>query len=240
MRAAILLLLIALPVAADAQIVRGRLMDRDSRTPLAGGTVHLVSEDSQVVVAQGLTDGAGVFDLQAPAPGSYSLAGVAPGYAPASTDPFDVSEEGRLVSFVIGRAAVRLDSVVVRTNSDAHGGFHARMRERGGSGRFFSREDIQELRPQTVADLLRRVSGLEVIATGGQTLAVRPRQALSIRSGCWSNFYLNGMRVEADAIAGLNPENIEGVEVYTHGSVPPQLGAMGSACGVVAVWLRTQ
>lgn len=237
--AAILLLLLAFPALAGAQVVRGRLLDRDSRAPLPGGTVHLVGADG-AVVAQGITDAAGIFDLMAPASGSYLLTGRAPGYEPASTDPFEVSGEGRLVAFVIGRVPVRLDSVRVEANRDAYGGFYARMRQRGGSGRFFSRENIEAMRPQNAADLLRRVPNLEVVAEGGHTLAVRPRQALSIRSGCWSSFYLNGMRVEGDAIVGLAPENIEGVEVYTHGSLPPQFGGVGSACGVVAVWLRTR
>lgn len=236
---AVLLLLLAFPALADAQVVRGRLLDRDTRTPLAGGTVNLVDPDGEVV-AGGVTDASGVFDLMAPAEGSYFLSGRAPGYEPAQTDPFEVSGEGRLVAFVIGRSAVRLDSVTVQASSEAYGGFYGRMRQRGGNGRFFSRENITEMRPQSVADVLRRVSGLEVIAEGARGLAVRPRQALSIRSGCWSNFYLNGMRVESDAVAGLNPEDIEGIEVYTHGSGPPQLSAVGSACGVIGIWLRTR
>jgi hypothetical protein len=237
--AATLLLFLAFPALLDAQVVRGRLLDPERNTPLPGGSVTLVSADSQAV-AQGITDGAGIFDLMAPAAGSYFLMGMAPGYEPAQTDLFEVSGEGRLLTFVIRRTPVRLDSVQVQTNRDAYGGFYARMRQRGGSGRFFSRENIEQTRPQTVADLLRRVPNLEVIAEGGHTLAVRPRQALSIRGSCWSNFYLNGMRVEADAVVGLSPENIEGVEVYTGGSLPPQLSAVGSACGVVAIWLRTR
>lgn len=236
---AILLLLLAFPALADAQVVRGRLLDRDRDSPLAGGTVYLVGPDSQAV-AQGLTNGAGIFDLIAPAEGSYFLMGMAPGYEPAYTDLFEVTGEGRLVAFKIGRAPVRLDSVRVQATDDAYGGFYARMRQRGGNGRFFSRQNIDEMKPQNVADLLRRVPNLEVLAEGGHSLAVRPRQALSIRTSCWSNFYLNGMRVEADAVVGLNPSDIEGVEVYTHGSLPPQLSAVGSACGVVAVWLRTR
>lgn len=237
--AALLLLLLAFPALADAQIVRGRLMDQERNAPLVGGSVTVVDADSQVV-AQGLTDATGVFDLPVPAPGSYFLMGRAPGYEPAQTDLFEVRGEGRLVAFVIRRTPVRLDSVTVHAGRDTYGGFHDRMRQRGGNGRFFSRENIEAMRPQTIADLLRRVPNLEVIAEGGHSLAVRPRQALSIRSGCWSNFYLNGMRVEADAVVGLSPENIEGVEVYTHGSMPAQFSAVGSACGVVAVWLRTR
>lgn len=238
MRIPLLILLLALPAAASAQAVQGRLLARENNAALAGGTVQLVGADSQMV-AQALTDQTGTFTLQAPAPGRYFLLGAAPGYEASETDYFVVGAQGKRVSFVIGRAAGQVDTGA-QPAAGAYGGFYERMGKRGGNGRFFSRERIDELKPQSVADLLRRVSSLEVRAEGGAGLAVRPRQALSIRTGCWSTFYLNGMRVEGDAVVGLNPLDVEGVEVYTHGSVPAQFNAVGSACGVVGIWLRSR
>jgi hypothetical protein len=217
---------------------------------LAGGTVHLVNVDSQVV-AQALTDASGAFALQAPVPGSYFLLARAPGHEASETDLFDVGDAGRRVTFVIGRAPVRLDPVAVdaraetRENRLWYGGFYDRMRQRRDGGRFLSREQIEAARPQHVADLLRRFPSLEVRVGGygefvGRRLAVRLRQPLSIRSQCWSVFYLNAQRVEPDAVDTLDPADIEGIEVYANGSVPAQFNAVGSACGVIAIWLRAR
>lgn len=246
----VLPLLLALPAAAHAQSLQGRLVSRETNVALAGGTVHLVGADSQVV-AQALTDTAGTFALQAPAPGSYFLLARAPGHETSETDFFDLGDAGKRVTFVIGRAPVRLDPVSVDAEANTredrlwYGGFYDRVRQRRDGGRFIVREQIEQARPQHVADLLRRFPALEVRIGGygefvGRRLAVRLRQPLSLRSQCWSVFYLNGMRVEPDAVDTLDPDDIEGIEVYANGSVPAQFNAVGSACGVIAIWLRVR
>jgi hypothetical protein len=246
----LVLLLLALPSAVQAQMVRGRLVSREATTAVPGATVHLVATDSQVV-ARARTDTAGLFSMQAPSPGRYFLLAQAPGYEESETDYFAVGAEGKGVTFVIGRAPVRLDSVTVEGVANAredrlwYGGFYDRMNQPKSPGRFFSREMIDREHPQSIADLLRRVPSLDVRTGGhgeyaGRRLLVRPRQQLSIRSSCWSIFYLNGMRVEVEAVEALNPTEIEGIEVYANGNVPAQFNAIGSACGVIVIWLRAR
>ncbi|HYW11768.1 MAG TPA: carboxypeptidase regulatory-like domain-containing protein [Longimicrobium sp.] len=251
MRLAItLLLLLGLPASIHAQTVRGHLLSRDANAGVPGGTVHLVGADSQVV-AHSRTDATGAFALQAPRPGRYFLLAEAAGYEASETDYIAVGAEGKSVSFVIGKAPVRLASLQVdaRANSREdrlwYGGFYQRMNARGTSGRFFAREQIDREMPQSIADILRRVPSLDV-RTGGQgefagrRLLVRPRAQLSIRTACWSTFYLNGMRVEPEAVEALDTSEIEGVEVYANGGVPAQFNVVGSACGVIVVWLRAR
>lgn len=246
----LLILLLALPAAANAQMVRGRLISREASTAVPAATVHLVGADSQVV-AQARTDTSGIFAMQAPAPGRYFLLAQAPGYEESETDYFAVGAEGKGVTFVIGRAAVQLASVTVeaaaneRENRLWYGGFYDRMREPKSPGRFFAREQIDREHPQSIADLLRRIPSLDVRTGGhgeyaGRRLLVRPRQQLSIRTACWSIFFLNGMRVEVEAVEALNPSEIEGIEVYANGNIPAQFNAVGSACGVIAIWLRAR
>jgi hypothetical protein len=240
----VMALLLAVPAAATAQMVVGRLVSRETQVAVAGGTVHLVAADSQVV-ARELTDSTGLFSLQAPAAGRYFLLASAPGYEASETDDFAVGAEGRRITFVIGRAPVQLEGVTVEAQGNArsdrlwHGGFYERMRDRSG-GRYIAREEIRRWQPNHVSDLLRRIPSLEVRVgqVAGRRLAVRLRQPLSIRTQCWSMFYLNGMQVESEAVDALDPDDIEGIEVYTTGAVPAQFNAVGSACGVVAIWLR--
>jgi hypothetical protein len=237
--------MLVLPAAASAQTVMGRLVSRETQVAVSGGMVSLVGADSQVV-ARELTDSSGIFSLQAPGLGSYYLVATAPGYEMSETDYFPVGAEGRRMTFVIGRPAVQLEAITVEAQGNTradrlwHGGFYERMRQRGG-GRFIARQEIEQWRPTHVSDLLRRIPALDVRVgqVAGRRLAVRLRQALSIRGQCWSMFYLNGMPVESEAVDMLDPDDIEGIEVYTTGAVPAQFNAVGSACGVIAVWLRS-
>jgi hypothetical protein len=242
---------LAMPARADAQAVQGRLIGRETQTPVRGGTVHLMATDSQVV-AQARTDSAGTFVLAAPRPGSYWLLGSAPGYEESETDAFAVGPQGTRVSFVIGRAAVVLDTVTASATSvgDAdrlwYGGYYQRLSENRG-GRFITKEQIDRQRYKEVVDVLRSVPSLEVTMMSAHNwsnpgrLLVRLRHPVSIRSECWTIFYLNGQQVEPESVEGINPAEIEGIEVYTHGAVPAQFNtSMGAACGVVVIWLTAR
>lgn len=245
---ATLSVLMLFPAAASAQAVQGRLVARETQTPVHGGAVHLLSADSQAV-AQALTDSAGRFTLQAPQPGSYWMLASAPGYETSETDLFPVGTEGTRVSFVIGRAPVVLDTVTATGVGSAdrlwYGGFHQRMADNNG-GRFITAEQIERQRPVQMVDLLRSITSLEVIVGNSdygdaRSFRIRLKHPISIRGHCWTNIYLNGMRVEAESIQNLNPAEIEGMEVYTHGAVPAQFNSsMGSACGVIVIWMKAR
>lgn len=248
--AAFILALALTPAASAAQAVQGRLIGRETQAPVPGGTVHLMAADSQVV-AQAPTDSAGRFTLRAPRPGSYWLLGSAPGYEASETDLFGVAAEGARVSFVIGRAAVVLDTVTATTShaGDAdrlwYGGFHQRLAQNQG-GRFITREEIDRQRHIQLQDILRQVPSLGVQIgarsdfSDSRLMRVRLRHALSFRD-CWSIFYLNGMRVDSESVQNINPAEIEGIEIYTNGVVPAQFNSsMGAACGVIVIWTQAR
>jgi Carboxypeptidase regulatory-like domain/TonB-dependent Receptor Plug Domain len=232
---------LALPATASAQAVQGRLIGRDTRAPVRGGAVHLMTPDSQAV-ALALTDAAGRFTLQAPRPGRYWMLARAPGYETSETDAFAVEAEGARVSFVIGRRIV-LDTVTAVGISGAdrwwYGGFRERMRRNVG-GRFITAEQIERWNYRQVADALRSVPSLEMVYTprGPRT---RMRHPVSILTSCWTNMYLNGMRVDQEAVQHIDAADIAGIEVYTRGDAPAEYNSsMGAACGVVVVWTRAR
>jgi hypothetical protein len=231
-----------IPSAASAQAVRGRLIERETQAPVHGGTVHLVAPDSQPV-ALAITDATGRFVLQAPRPGRYWMLARAPGYETSETDLFAVEAEGTRVSFVIGRPPVRLETVTAVGISPAdrwwYGGFHRRMARNVG-GRFITAEEIERWHYIQVTDALRSVPSLEVVY-GPRGPRVRLRNPVSLLSACWTMMYLNGMRVDADAINSIPAADVEGIEVYTRGDAPAEYNSsMGSACGVVVVWTRAR
>ena len=146
------------------------------------------------------------------------------------------------MSFVISRPVV-LDTVTAVGVSGAdrwwYGGFHQRM-ARNVSGRFITAEQIERWNYIEVADALRSVPSLEVVYSP-RGPRVRLRYSVSIRSACWTMMYLNGMRVDAEAINGIPAADVEGIEVYTRGDAPAEYNSsMGAACGVVVVWLKAR
>ena len=242
------LAVVSAPAGVHAQAVQGRLIGRETQAPVRGGTMHLMAADSQVA-AQARTDSAGAFTLQAPRPGRYWLLASAPGHDASESDLFEVGAQGTRVTFVIGRSAVVLDTVTATTVGDAdrlwYGGFHQRMAANQG-GRFITREQIDRQRHVELQDVLRQVPGLEVQIgarsdfSDSRLMRVRLRHPLSFRD-CWSIFYLNGMRVDSEAVQGLNPAEIEGIEVYTNGVIPAQFNSsMGAACGVIVIWTQAR
>jgi hypothetical protein len=247
--ATFILALALAPSASAAQAVQGRLIARETQAPVRGGTVHLMAADSQVV-AQAQTDSIGRFTLAAPRPGSYWLLGSAAGYEASETDRFEVGPQGTRVSFVIGRAAVVLDTVTAAATSVGaadrlwYGGFYQRLEQNQG-GMFITREQIERQRYVQLVDILRQIPAFEVQWGPGsdfrdsRLIRVRLRQALSFRD-CWSIFYLNGQQVEPESVYNLNPQEIEGLEIYTNSVIPAQFNSsMGAACGVIVIWTTT-
>lgn len=234
---------LVMPARTDAQAVQGRLMGQETQAPVRGGTVYLMAAEDSQAVALGLTDAAGRFVLQAPGPGRYWMMARAPAYETSETDLFAVGEEGMRVSFLISRGAVVLDTVTAVAINPAdrwwYGGFHQRM-EHNASGRFITADEIERWNYIEVADALRSIPSLEVVY-GPRGPRVRLRHPISILGACWTSMYLNGMRVDAEAINTLPAADIEGIEVYTHGDAPAEFNSsMGSACGVVVVWTKAR
>ncbi len=238
----IIILALLIAPAAAAQAVQGRLVAQETQVPVHGGTVHLLSADSQAV-ARAITDARGRFTLQAPRPGRYWMLARAPGYETSQTDLFAVGAQGTRVSFVIGRSPIVLDTVTAVGISPAdrwwYGGFHERL-ARHSSGRFITAEQMERWGYVQVTDALRSIPNLEVVPFAGGAGA-RLRHPVTLLTNCWANVYLNGMRVDWQAISSFSPADIEGIEVYTHGDAPAEYNSsMGAACGVVVVWLKAR
>ncbi|HEX7241452.1 MAG TPA: TonB-dependent receptor [Longimicrobiaceae bacterium] len=235
---AALLLLAAAPLSAQA--VRGTVLAKEGERGVAGATVQLLESRGGREVARVVSDSAGGFEVRAPRPGRYRLAAQVAGSAPSRTDPFVVGERDFEMDLVVTRAAVAVEGITVtarRREDPRLLGFRERSGRRG-SGWFLEREDIEKRRPVRVSDLFRSAPGLVVrtFPTSGVQV-VEPRNAPGGR--CPLLFFLDGQRAGSFEVDTIRPGDVEGIEVYTTGSVPAEFNSVtGASCGVVAVWTR--
>jgi hypothetical protein len=202
-----------------------------------------------------VTDAQGGFQYPIRRPGTYRLRVSRVGYAVVTTPDLVtgansyLNVEVRLKSDAVLLAPV---AVVARSSSDPSpvlDNFHARMR--AGFGTFFTREDIQRLRPTYMSDLVTRVPGLWVATSGRGT----ERQIYSGRHAggtrdCPAQIYVDGRLMNPRVTGGsdvvgmtldeaVNPSDVEGIEIYRGlATVPAEFLTPDARCAVIAVWTR--
>lgn len=98
-RLAAMLALLALPRAAHAQRLQGRVIDTTTEAPVAGAALQLVAADS-IVAVYGISDEAGGFTLIAQRPGEYTLRIARPGYQSAVLGPLPL-ERGKTLEVTV-------------------------------------------------------------------------------------------------------------------------------------------
>jgi len=209
--------------AALGQTVAGVVIGEPGSVPLAGAEVQLI-DDTGVVHRQVVSDSAGSFIVRAAAPGAYTLRASVVGYDDVTSEPLRLELAGVLqVQVIMGADPVPLDPVRVLAQSSARMGplreFYDRAERgiRGGTGRIFTRADIE---------------------TGGFTEMRHILLVSPPRAGCPMNFFIDGMPATPAELDGIDPSQVEGVEIYTSAaSVPPEYQRR-TRCGATMIWMR--
>lgn len=135
--------------------------------------------------------------------------------------------------------------------SPALEGFHTRLRE--GRGRYFTREDVENVRPGYVSDMLASIPGFIVRRSGrdnADRLLFQQRvTAAGVRQAdCALRVFVDGEMLNPRLPGGepgpggfdatVDQTMVEGIELYLDpASVPAELGGPGT-CGAVAIWTR--
>ncbi len=116
--------------------------------------------------------------------------------------------------------------------------FHDR-RQRAGSGRFITRDQIEKEDPLRLTDLFRSVPGVRIVPSlmGGSRVRLRSSTARD----CVPFVWVDGVPMGAGEfdLDVLTPETVEGVEIYSGVSGVPQrfMGTRGEgSCGAIVVW----
>ena len=250
-RALLLALASAVAAPAQAQTVRGTILDSESGQPVSLAYVGLLAEGQELVVAA-LADVAGGFELEAPGAGAYFLYVTRTGYETVMDGVFELGADGVLdLRIGLEPEPVTIDPVTVEAARDVspleEAGFYERAAR--GIGHFMIREEIERVAIERVSDAFHRIPSIGVVETrplvGGPSVMQTP--ALVVRRGadsCSPTLYVDRAMVAAGVLEPVRPDefvsttDIEAIEVYARtAEVPAEFDAIND-CGVVLIWTR--
>jgi hypothetical protein len=220
----------------------GRVLDSRSGNPLTGASVHLREAGRDVI-----TNERGVFILRDVASGPDVIAIEMLGYA----------DQEKVIQILGGRAQdvevrmttepIELTPMIVEVRPRSWFSDRAGLEDRllSGNGVIFTSEDLAELQPRVLGDLMRQVPGARVRTTGGTysgTWTVQFRGASNmLNEACNPVIWMDGVKIGTDPVMfrDITGPEIDAVEVYRGAAeVPGEFSGGDARCGVVVVWTR--
>lgn len=215
--------------------LEGMVQRAGSGAPLSGARI--------TVIGSGVTatsDERGRFTLSELPGGTQVLEARAVGYLPERRVVDLIAARVPALTIALSTLKSVLDTIHVtasRVYSADSRGFERRRRM--GFGRFFGPEDVEHLHPFYTTSLLNYVPSVRIVGQGSTSERVLMRGSFGY---CSPDLYLDGMRLAnldvRDINAWVQPDDIEGMEVYTSaGRVPAEFSTM-SGCGSIVIWTR--
>lgn len=224
---------------SNSGTLRGSVTDTDTGEPLVGATLYFSELELGAVADQD-----GNFEIENIPEGSYTLRITSVGYQSKTRQIEIVAEQELEVSLGLEQDRMLLDEVVVT-------GYSIRQRSLPtGALTRLDGSDFQEALIQSPDQALQgRTSGVLVTHSSGQPgsgLQVRVRGMGSISASNSPIYIVDGVQVRTDltsgivpdnALSGINPNDIESIEVLKDASATAMYGAQG-ANGVVLITTR--
>jgi hypothetical protein len=196
--------------AVDLQVTDG-----ETGAPLAGATVRLDG------VPRAVSDTLGHALISGLEPGRHVMDVAMLGRRVVSPEIEVAQGEVLALEVVLDYEDVVLDPVQVTTPRRPSGGGAAYR----GTGRYFGRDEILRTGARKLSELLVMVGAIQPNG--------RMRQAR-----CAPRIVADGILISGGNIDLFPVQDIEAVQVFSNGSVPPEFGGTASGCGVVAIWTR--
>jgi len=186
------------------------------------------------------TTNAGQFQAVGLPSGTYTIEARAIGFAPTRVALDLTANAEATINIAMTPLVALTDTVQVRaraTSSVVPLADFLRRRARG-SGYFLDEQQLKRREVMYVADLFRNAPGITIMQGiyGGDRVLMRTSGG---GGACVPGVFLNGLAVQMpDGIldAAVNPQEVRGVEVYSHvASVPIQFQAQ-NGCGSIVLW----
>lgn len=232
----------------QAQQLRGRVTDADTRAPIGSAQVELLDK-SPKPLATVLTDQSGGFMIVGPRPGRFRVRITRLGYQESIVPDIELlGGETVDAELSIAAAAIPLEPlrIVARGRTVSvyleRSGFYER--EQHGVGSFLTRYEIEKRGGSSLSDALRHVSGVRLRRAdrSGRRWEVQLRN-----TRCPPALVLDGAIVRTggpmrptdmpiDDLVSLN--DIDGIEIYHGPSETPPAFNRGGNCGVIVLWTR--
>jgi hypothetical protein len=247
-RLSALAVLLAIPLVflgalpADAQSREGSaalyvtVRSAATQQPLAGAQVLLHG-----VGIGGTADRSGAVRMDALPVGSQTVEVRYLGYAPEQVVVPLRADHSTSVAFELSMQPIQLAEVRVRTMPSVLKSRGFIERRGSGFGTFITRQQIVDMRPRYMSDVLRRVAGVNLTSSnfGGQTRAsIRGNKVLG---ACPIQYYLDGALTSLYNIDEIQPDDVEGIEIYRGAAtIPPSYNNGTALCGVIVIWTRMQ
>ena len=109
-----------------------------------------------------------------------------------------------------------------------------------GFGKFMTRDEIQQKGAQRFVDVVRSVSGVQIMSRQGrQEIRFRGAGVGSMFRDCPPQYWLDGIPLQQGSAEEFSPDNVEAIELYPGpATTPPQFNTRSQTCGTVVVWSR--
>jgi hypothetical protein len=247
------LLLTATSASAQSGALWGYVRAKEAAAPLAEAVVE--------IPALQLT-------LRTNATGRYSFAGVPPGRYLVVARMIGFGPRGDSITVVAARETTRhfdlpksvntLDSAMILAPTSRYispnlVGFEER-RNGPGTGQFIAEEELRKHDGRAFADVLRRLSGMQIRRSASGTVAASSRRssasgrAFSVGGGtsnCFATVYRDGIVLYDPNVSPGLPPRLEDIQVmelagveYYPGEASTPLMFRASPCGVLLLWTR--
>ena len=237
------LVVLIIPSALSAQVVRGKIVDAATQQPLADATISVVGEPSPA-----RSDEAGKFTMVLRHAGTIVLTVQRLGYARNTWSFAMTASDTADAVLPIQPNPKTLDTVSVDAKAPVslHVADFERRRQQKNGGTFITREEIEKNPPTQTAELLRRVPSVDVRQKGMQTVVVSRRGPVSIlltQDMCVIPLGRDGLILGPNYNINDIPTNeIYGIEVYGGPATIPveyRNSLPNGVCGLVMVWTRS-
>jgi hypothetical protein len=219
-------------------VVSGRVV-LEGAASNAGSRVEVLGTD---IVA--MTNEKGDFTMKNLPSGSQVLLARHLGFGP-ETVPVDLSShDPKQVTIKLPKFVASIDPVVVTARRAANldkVGFNSR--KKSGSGYYIGPDQLKDMHPTALTDILRRVPSLRIVygQYGDEVTSSRGTTSLSGGGGC-VQYYVDDMPWQSaqpgDVNNFVNANEVVGIEVYSGPGAPAQYTRAMGDCTTIVIWTK--
>lgn len=245
------------PLASQVRI-DGIVIDDATGQPIPGARVRV--HDGWAGWRRRLTDSAGNFSVTVGRLGVFRVEARTPGYPDVSGQVVTGAFPYQNIEVRMRKGAQLMGPVTVLTRtqqipSAQHLGFHDRLRNRTGA--YVTREEVAEVRPGYISDMIALTPGVLVRRSGrfGENRFLFARRfadgSRTQVEECPLRVLVDAQLVNARSASGeLEPATVDytvdqtlvdGIEIYLDpATVPAEFRGQEARCGAVLIWTRNR